>query len=257
MLNSLILSLFFFVFLCAEVFLPAFNFFNQKSRKLNQIPALYALFGIVLTIILSVIITSLILASNNLHILQLLYFIIFGLSLVLCPFLITAKYRLVGLSVSIALLIALFFWPLQSLQNIVMATALLWVGPFIVNQQWLRPKYFFSIFSLAGLIDIYNIVIAPSNGAENDITLILNGNITFSEYSLGIGDFLFGAIAVAWLNLYCGKKSTIIAAVLIAFIRFCIRLLFPSLGDIPYLAVISLVAIATYYIYKKGGPESK
>ena len=99
-------------------------------------------------------------------------------------------------------------------------------------------------------IDVYNIYFYKPNVAFSDETLLLNGLIIFGNYLLGIGDFFLSYLAINAVQKDVSKRAAIILALVIAFARFFIRLLFPAYnGDIAYSIIIVPGTLIAYMFY--------
>ncbi len=248
MATSLVLSLLLFVFLLGVISLSiSLKPFSFQAKPIKLSPSLF--YGLVLSIsALFAAASFIIVYFGTAPWLQILYYLLFLSGIFLNAIVLSDKPIVRRLLLVGGLGICLLFFTTTSpwSQNLLMAISLLWVGPSLVQRLRISTPYLLVAIGLGALADIYSVCLSRVTPAFDDSALFLNGIISVGDYSIGLGDFAFASLVVALLVRERNIGAAWLAAVLIAFVRFGLRIIFPWLGDIPYVAVIAALFLVLY-----------
>lgn len=258
-LPSFFLSLFFSVFLFLEIWtFRRFNFDVLRVGREVSVSRQAMILASLGMAVICMVFSYLALTVAGPEFLQTFYIALFSVSfLVLVFFLLPVVSRLRYRALAALLISFLALWlvlefPGEFLQNLFMAAALLWVGPFIFRR-WRISLKFFLIFILAfTAFDVYNIYFSGQPTIFSDEFFFLNGLVKMGEFELGIGDFIFAYLSVAAALTYFRKSAAVSLAILLPLPRFFIRILFPGLAGavFPYTIFMApLVLLVFIYGY--------
>lgn len=198
-----------------------------------------------------------IISGNNLHNLQVFYAGLFGGALAI-SLMLFIRIKHLGWRISLALfwssVLVFVAWKFNNdlVDAIIMASALLWIGP-AVTKLWRLPiGVHLGVLFTFMLIDVNNILnISGSEGVLSDAALRFNGIITFGDYSLGIGDFFIGYWAMTVIAQNKSWAIIALAAFLISFTRWFLRLSLQLDGIVlPYTVVIVPVTLLVMLLPK-------
>jgi hypothetical protein len=264
---SLQLSLFFLVVLIASLLLYPKGDLSIFERGKHIIISRSAVVGIILGVIgFSGGMATLFLYTAGPTLLQGFYIALYTLLWAFGWFFFLPLSRLtrrIGLALLFAglLLLIVTLFPGQLLQNIFMAGSLLWIGPIAVKKFRIPLRWMVLAFLIAGAIDAWNIFsngFGGSGGAKalfSDEQFFLNGLILFQTALLGIGDIVFGILAVSVTQKFFGFRPALALAFLIAIPRAFLRTVFPELQGVtlPFLAVLTPITLGFWLLLRGTG----
>jgi hypothetical protein len=254
MIDSILLSIFTFIFFLIAIYYfekVDFAFLkNGKEIQLSTVTLSLIFFSVIAFFGFA---TWFIISKGNKNILQTFYILLYTIGFLLTLFLFSPKSKLwIFLTIIFTgiFLATILNYHVQFLQDIFMASSILWVGAAVFKKLDLKIRYFLVFLIIFMFIDIYNIYLYKPDSTFSDEALLLNGLILFGNYLLGIGDFFLSYLAINAVQKDISKNAAIILSLIIAFSRFFIRLILPQFhGEIPYSIIIAPATLIIYMLY--------